>query len=836
MPCVWLIGYYQRGNYGDNLLQEAAQYLLRRHALRFLNDIDMVAVASGACALNLLEPDYVVLFGGEVLTQYFLDRLVRLVRRMQVVRKEAQKPMPQIQAVGVSSNVPYLELAPYLNLFDLVLPRNALDVDFFASREERSLDIQTWESRNSGSQVSTRGLSAVDPVFLLPGLARRGRLPTELNRKTLIALPCASDETELEKQAWRTLLTQCVQAGFRVLLGAFSIDPAQDDRASVQELLTQLPTEISQHMQAAPSASELSFSRCAGVISARFHGVILAISQAKPFVAMRGSCKVRALIRDSGLDLRLHLWDPTDAANFTEQAQEKTNLFRNLTGPPEADRRCVARKCKQIAQDNYWKWQRSLSQPFLRPPRPVHVALPWNELVPALWKAAARLREVSVNNHELAQILLMELTGNPTSCFAWGLAEKIAQITGQEEGLRLTEGLLESLEPDLKYLAEREMLRGSQELDCHLHLLGLVSWSYSFPPGAFNTFFQHQRDAAGLHRVGWDSVIQSIENAGLCTVHPDAPWLDMYVDRTFHWCRETMELSGTIPYQRPWAGFIHHTCFSDGIPNNAAALLSLPVFLASLPQCRALCVLSRALQHDLQGRLQALGIGVPVLTCYHPMPAVPLSKRFSPAAFGAAPSIVQVGAWYRDLEAIYRLRARLTPQIKCQALCGPLMQGLYNELLGELQADEDPGTVSRPISRPISTAEHLDPQRASEIISEVELLQALSNDRYDQLLRSHILFIYLRDASAVNTVLEAIRYHTPILVNPLPAVVEYLGEAYPLYFRDLDEAAAKASNFDLVSEAHFYLANLDASFLDPQRFVEFIRWLGQGFQLESRRL
>ncbi|GAG25573.1 unnamed protein product, partial [marine sediment metagenome] len=52
---------------------------------------------------------------------------------------------------------------------------------------------------------------------------------------------------------------------------------------------------------------------------------------------------------------------------------------------------------------------------------------------------------------------------------------------------------------------------------------------------------------------------------------------------------------------------------------------------------------------------------------------------------------------------------------------------------------------------------------------------------------------------------ECIVRNTPILINPIEAIVEYLGEDYPFYFNSLEEAAQKAENFDLVYKAHRYL-------------------------------
>ena len=43
------------------------------------------------------------------------------------------------------------------------------------------------------------------------------------------------------------------------------------------------------------------------------------------------------------------------------------------------------------------------------------------------------------------------------------------------------------------------------------------------------------------------------------------------------------------------------------------------------------------------------------------------------------------------------------------------------------------------------------------------------------------------------------------MVNPLPSVVEYLGEAYPYYFTSFDEAADKAEDRKLTRQTHEYL-------------------------------
>ena len=68
-----------------------------------------------------------------------------------------------------------------------------------------------------------------------------------------------------------------------------------------------------------------------------------------------------------------------------------------------------------------------------------------------------------------------------------------------------------------------------------------------------------------------------------------------------------------------------------------------------------------------------------------------------------------------------------------------------------------------------------------------------------------MVFLDLYDSSANNAVIECIARGTPLLINPIPGVVEYLGEDYPFYFNTLQEAAEKAKNFELIKDTNNYL-------------------------------
>jgi len=92
-------------------------------------------------------------------------------------------------------------------------------------------------------------------------------------------------------------------------------------------------------------------------------------------------------------------------------------------------------------------------------------------------------------------------------------------------------------------------------------------------------------------------------------------------------------------------------------------------------------------------------------------------------------------------------------------------------------------------------------------LDSVEISPYLHNDAYDDLLSENLVFLHLYDSSANNALIECIARGTPVLVNPLPAVIEYLGAEYPLYFDTLEEAAAKAEDDQLVTDAHHYLSS-----------------------------
>jgi hypothetical protein len=86
------------------------------------------------------------------------------------------------------------------------------------------------------------------------------------------------------------------------------------------------------------------------------------------------------------------------------------------------------------------------------------------------------------------------------------------------------------------------------------------------------------------------------------------------------------------------------------------------------------------------------------------------------------------------------------------------------------------------------------------------------------------------DASAVNTLLECVIRNTPIIVNKIPAIVEILGENYPLYINITGDGnnyyeINRQVNVLLkdtrkISSAHKYLQKIDKEFLNIRKFKD----------------
>lgn len=300
------------------------------------------------------------------------------------------------------------------------------------------------------------------------------------------------------------------------------------------------------------------------------------------------------------------------------------------------------------------------------------------------------------------------------------------------------------------------------------------------------------------HRYGWSYVLglmQQFHGA-------DGPMLDGFIDSTFRWNHLAVPPVNEreLPYRVPWLGFMHNPVLRmpewfTSHEMQPGSFLRSPVFKASLPSCKGLFVLAKPAAEFLSDILP-----VPVNHVYHPT-GIPLPEHmFSMEKFDANPnrSLVQVGWWCRRFRSLYDVtspyrKVFLNPHVNNKASV---------EALRRIEANVEKYSFSPALEK------------------SVQQVDFMPDQMYDVLLSNNIVMLHLYDAIANNAIIECMARGTPVLVNPLPCVVDYLGEDYPFYFKTIEEASKKLGSRQLISDTHEYLRTSGvADKVKPETFL-----------------
>jgi hypothetical protein len=278
----------------------------------------------------------------------------------------------------------------------------------------------------------------------------------------------------------------------------------------------------------------------------------------------------------------------------------------------------------------------------------------------------------------------------------------------------------------------------------------------------------------GQHRSGWPFVLKLLSRLH----NPRGILLDSFIERTFCW-----RPGGPTTNLRPWIGIIH---IPPNVPvwfqheQSNEAIFGSQQWKESLPYCRGLFTLSDYHRKRLQPKLR-----IPLDSLTHPTEIPKLKWSEDRFAANREKKIIQVGWWLRKLHTIYMLPTRSYKKIFLRVTHTDLDSLLKKER--EILIRE--GAFQDSMYETAQSVFHV-PDAA-----------------YDRLIAENIVIVNLYDSSSNNTIIECIMRNTPILVNPIEPVVEYLGPDYPLYFSSLEEAADKAENPDLLFQTSLFLKN-----------------------------
>jgi hypothetical protein len=260
----------------------------------------------------------------------------------------------------------------------------------------------------------------------------------------------------------------------------------------------------------------------------------------------------------------------------------------------------------------------------------------------------------------------------------------------------------------------------------------------------------------------------------------------------------------------------------------------------------------------MEDMLFKLGINIKVYSFVHPteinVPQFDI-KKFK---LNGNKKLLHIGGWLRDIYSFYKLdiktvkikenifKTRDHSIVKC-IVKGKYMNNyfpeqfflnkLYNILCSNLPNCNPPNCSTPNCSTPNCSTPNCSTPNCSCVsennitnnwyklfykdikltMNTVIFQEHLENDDYDKLFIDNIVFLNVVDCSAINTLIECIVRNTPIIVNRHPAIVELLGEKYPLYFTDTKEIEMLLNN---IESGYKYLKKLNKEIYCVDYFIK----------------
>ena len=251
--------------------------------------------------------------------------------------------------------------------------------------------------------------------------------------------------------------------------------------------------------------------------------------------------------------------------------------------------------------------------------------------------------------------------------------------------------------------------------------------------------------------------------------------------------------------EQKWCGIFHCTPITPDYLDfiNISNIFNNNNFIKSLKNCLGIITLSSYLSNYFTEYFKKINININVYTLKHPT-ITPNITFFNYVHFkyNNNKRIIQLGQQLRKLSSIYLLPE--IPKYSKMWLTGTTQ---FNKMIKYLKYEIELFDIDKSVIN----------------MHKIPMTYIQNFDEYDKLLTRNLVFMDLYDAAANNAIVECIVRNTPIIVNKIPPVVEYLGEDYPLYFNNLEEIPELLTDQNIFN-AHQYLLNMNKEDLEIDFF------------------
>ena len=841
---ITVIGYYDHNNTGDEQYKLTFKKMIVDNLPRNMNYIIRFVDCDKLKKTEIIETEIIILGGGDILNNYFLDE----------INEKFKNKTNKIIAVSVG--LPYINIlikTEKLSIIDYIFLRTEQDMETFGRyfQKERLFYLPdiSYYLKNIDKPKKNNEISNV-----LDGIKKSGTKiiafclnrhiyssSRELNYKDIVS--------EFGKS-----VAYLVDQKYYIVLLPFNTNNkvSENDIIFHTDIYNTLGNKARRNVLNVTSFLDVMemydiFTYFHLVIPMRFHACLFSIYQNVPLIPILTTKKVTNVLLDIKwvhsykldtdendiplkMDSSILISKINDVLDF-ETLKKKKNVMKFMLCGPSKDRMMELKEFLLFANDVFKAKMVNPVKELIKiitsknsskistyiNVNKITVDALIKKLCDHLKKDKLDLSNVSdESKREVVEIVSYYLTNGYDSKYNYGLMSKM-------------------FEKGYNFCDEWEWIL------CDNLKNGLPKMNNE--NGLFNLNFVDQNDYSGTHRSGWQHVIEALKKQ-----NNDSSdiLLDLSIDKTFHWKESVGKSVGIIPYKKEWVGFLHHTFDTTFSEYNCEELLKKESFRDSLPNCRGIMVFSRQLKDKLDIELKNIGFEIKINVLCHPTDLVNLEEfKWSKFLCNNDKKVVNVGGWMRNIFSFYNLfiprnysfetkgrgfisrfimRHQEFDTIRKVALKGRCMDNYFpnvkqdeNEIVNDIAKDIIKNCCQNKSGN--NWYKHNE-DYMDRIRNSVEVIDHLCDTDYDKLLSENIVFLNLIDASAVNTVIECIIRNTPLIINRRPAIVEILGDDYPLYYGDSDgntdndytmnhQVVELLSDTKKLKSAHKYLLNFD---------------------------